>query len=306
MSAIDDCVSAFLSEEVPKGREPTKQEIAIGFSKCREKRARQAMLSLRFKFASNSVISKLSRKKKARSRYASLDTDFRFPDDQTGKYAAYFLLAGDETNGNHWGVTEQSIEKNIQSFVGKPFVVTAKSFHAASIYGDNFLHPNIGHFKDRSPQIVAGLDPENFDDILSFQKQFKVGEISKVIFDDTDHNWKAIIKLSPQFEGQQLPPFCSPALFQDDMSEPDNAMTQWRALHLAGLMDQPAYGSQALFKGTCTDTLGACTKSFVNNTSLLKTEIKLAKKEFQAGIISTDNPQVNVVPIFKKKRKKLS
>jgi len=304
MSSIDECVSNFLSSEVPKGQEPTKQEIAIGFSKCREKRAKEAMISLRLKFASHSITKKLSRKKTSKSKYASLDTDFQFPEDQQGKYAAYFLLAGDETNGNHWGVTEHSIEKNIQSFVGKPFVVTASSYHEASIYGDNFLHPNISHFTKRSPQLVAGLDPENFDDINTFQKQFKIGEISKIVFDDVSKDWKAIIKISPQFEGKTLPPFCSPALFQDDMSEPDDQMTQWRGLHLAGLMDQPAYGSQAIFKGTCNDTLGACTKSFVSNTSLLKTELKLAKKDFEAVIISTDNPQVEKIPIFKKKRKK--
>jgi len=299
--SVEDCVSNFLSKEVPKGREPTKQEIAIGFSKCREKRAKEAMLSLRLKFASMHVTNKLGqKKKKAQTRYASLDTDFVFPDDQVGQYSAYFLLAGDELNGNQWGVTEDSMPKNIQTFVGKPFVISSTDFIINSPYGQEYRHPNITDFQKHKPELVKGLDPDNMEDILTFQKPFAVGDISKIVFNDEVKDWEAIIKHRPKFVGRTFPPFCSPTLRFDN---PDDDIAEvWAGINLTGLMDRPAYGSQSTFKGTCHDTLGKCTKNFFGNTSLLKTELKLARTNI-AALISTDNPAVDVVPIFRKKKK---
>jgi len=303
MSVVDDCVSEFLSKEVPKGREPTKQEIAIGFSKCRENKVKDAMLSLELKFASMHISKKLAKKKKAQTRYAQLDSDFVFPDDEEGQFSAYFLLAGDEINGNEWGVSEQDIPKNIQSFVGNPFVITSTDFFPKSPYGNVFRHPSIYDFIKHKPELVEGLDPENFDDILEFQKPFAVGDISKIVFNDEKKDWEAIIKHRPEFVGRTFPPFCSPTLFMNDPTEPDDAITTFKGVNLTGLTDRPAFGSQSTFKGSCNGTLGSCTKSFFDNTSLLKTEVKLARTNI-AALISTDNPAVEKVPIFRKKKKR--
>ena len=58
-----------------------------------------------------------------------------------GRYAKYWLLNAKQTNGNGWGVSQQSIAKNIHKFVGKPLVVTAKSWVPDSVYGDAYEHP---------------------------------------------------------------------------------------------------------------------------------------------------------------------
>lgn len=214
---------------------------------------------------------------------------------------AYFLLAGDMINGRHWGVQEASIPKNIQSFIGRPFVVTSNDFITDSPYGRDYHHPNISHFIEHSPELVADLDPNDFDDVIDFQKPFRIGQISDVVFDAKDQFWKAVIKKDKVFEGKQFPPFCSPALFQDDMLEADEEMTKWRGVHLAGLMDKPAYGNIALMEGTCNGTLGNCKRSLVGVESLLKTELKLNT----ATILSDDNTIVDKVPIFGKRKKKL-
>ena len=276
MSTLDECVSDFLSKEVSNGREPTKQELAIAFSKCREGRTKDAMLSLRLKFASMNIVNKLAqKKKKAQTKYAQLDTDFVFPDDETGQYSAYFLLAGDELNGNQWGVTENSIPKNIQSFVGRPFVITSNDFITNSIYGKEYRHPNIYDFMKHNPELVEDLDPENLEDILTFQKPFAVGDISKIVFNDKVKDWEAVIKHRPEFVGRTFPPFCSPTLRFDNAD--DDVAEEWEGVNLTGLLDRPAFGSQSTFKGTCHDTLGKCTKDFFGGMSLLKTELKLAK-----------------------------
>jgi len=259
------------------------------------------MLSLRLKFASMSIAKKLTLQKKSQVRYAQLDTDFKFADDEVGQYSAYFLLAGDELNGNQWGVTEDSIPKNIQSFVGKPFVITSNEFISNSIYGNKYRHPNIYDFIKHAPEHVENLDPENLEDILTFQKPFAVGDISKIVFNDEVKDWEAVIKHRPKFVGRTFPPFCSPTIRFDNAD--DDVAEEWEGVNLTGLLDRPAYGSQSTFKGTCHDTLGKCTKSFFGNTSLLKTELKLAKTKM-AAIISTDNPDVEKAPIFTKKKKK--
>lgn len=300
---IDDCVSQFLSKEVPKGREPTKQEIAIGFSKCRENRAKEALLSLQLKFASLHISKVLTKKKKAQTKYAQLDSNFEFPDDEKGQFSAYFLLAGDELNGNDWGVTEDSLPKNIQSFVGKPFVITSTDFITNSPYGNVFRHPNIHDFIKHKPELVEGLDPENLEDILEFQKPFAVGDISKIVFNDQKKDWEAVIKHRPEFVGRVFPPFCSPTLRFDNPE--DDIADDWSGVNLTGLTDRPAFGSQSTFKGSCNGTLGSCTKSFFDNTSLLKTELKLTRTNI-AALISTDNPAVEKVPLFKKRKRNQS
>jgi len=297
--SIESCVSEFLSKEVPKGREPTKQEIAIGFSKCRENRTKEALLSLQLKFASLHISKVLTKKKKAQTKYAQLDTNFEFPDDEKGQFSAYFLLAGDEINGNQWGVTEDSLPKNIQTFVGKPFVITSTDFFPKSPYGKEYRHPNITDFQKRKPELVEGLDPENLEDVLQFQKPFAVGDISKIVFNDEKKDWEAVIKHRPEFVGRTFPPFCSPTLRFDNPE--DDIAEDWTGINLTGLTDRPAFGSQSTNKGTCHDTLGKCTNNFFGTTSLLKTELKLANTKF-AALISTDNPTVEKVPVFKKRK----
>jgi hypothetical protein len=89
---------------------------------------------------------------------------------QEGKYAKYWLLNAKQTNGNGWGVSPVSIAKNINKFIGRPFVVTAKQWIPESEYGEQFEHPY--------------LPTNNIDNIISHQEKFRVGSIVDVVEKD--------------------------------------------------------------------------------------------------------------------------
>lgn len=231
---------------------------------------------------------------------ASLDESYDFPKEES-KYHAYFLIKGKEINGNDWGVPDDSIDKNIQTFEGKPFLITASEFIENSPYKTKWMHPNISHFKNYMPDLVKGMDPENIKDVLTFQDNWKVGDIVKVLYDEADDYWKAIVKPLPEYEDREFPPFTSPGIFKDNVYENDSSITGWQGVHLAGLKDRPAYGSQAIYEGSCTGTIGTCTKSFSDPKSLFETELKLTRGKI-SSMQSTDNPSVNVVPVLGKKK----
>jgi len=162
------------------------------------------------------------------------------------------------------------------------------------------MHPNISHFKNFRPEIISGLNPDNYNDVLKFQNTWRVGDVVKVLYDDTDDSWKSLIKPLPEFEENQFPPFCSCAIFQDDMSEDPGKITKWRGIHLAGLMDKPAFGDQSIHQGTCNNTLHKCELEFSTPKSILETQFKISNAKL-AAMVSTDNDIVDVVEIFKNK-----
>ena len=55
------------------------------------------------------------------------------------KYFIKFFLLDATLNLNSWGVTQQSLEKNLQSFIGNPFVLTPEFNHPNAIDGDDLL-----------------------------------------------------------------------------------------------------------------------------------------------------------------------
>ena len=165
----------------------------------------------------------------------------------TGKYAKYWLLNAKQTNGNGWGVSQQSIAKNIHKFVGKPLVVTAKSWIPDSEYGDAYEHPY--------------LPTNDISKVFDHQEKFRVGSIVDII--EKDGDYFANIELNQKFAHMVMPPFCSPAIFQNNPSEPEGQIEDWEALHLAALHEDPAYGSRiALLRGTCVGTKDQCTVQF--------------------------------------------
>ena len=163
------------------------------------------------------------------------------------KYWKYWLLNAKQTNGNGWGVSSDSIDKNISRFIGKPFCVTAKQWFPESEY-ETYEHPY--------------LPTNNLDIIFSHQAKYSVGDIVDVIKDNHD-DYYAMIKPHSKFANNSPPAFCSPAIFQLDPHEPENKISKWEALHLAGLDRDPAYGAQiALLKGTCIGTANECKVQF--------------------------------------------
>jgi len=249
-----------------------------------------ALQSIKIKLASMKIPIK--------NRYltASLDTDFIPDPEKQGKFASYFLLKGDEINGREWGVTSGSIPENIATFIGRPLIATGDKFIKDSPYGMNFVHPSISHFQSRAPELVAGLNPMNIDDILTFQDRFRIGTIDDVFFNQDKQLWNASVKLAEGVEQSDLPPFVSPALYQLDMAEHEGSLTKWTGLHLAALDQRPAYGNIALLNGTCTGTSGQCKTQFAGTTDVLKSDVMRI-----AAQLSTENRDVDKVKIFKKR-----
>jgi len=178
-------------------------------------------------------------------RYAKAEVH-DIPAVKSGKYLKYFLLTAKNVNGNGWGVSPKTLEANIKKFRGKPFVVTAKSWIPDSDY-DDYVHPHI--------------PTNNLSAIYAHQEKYRVGSIVDV-FKEND-NWYAQVEIKPKFAHMETLPFCSPAIFQVNPHEPENAISQWEGLHLAGLDKDPAYGPMiAMLKGTCIGTPDECKLQF--------------------------------------------
>jgi len=289
----EECVQRLLSKKLGPGEKATDQDLAIVHSECREKQASMSLQNLKVKLAT----AKISAVLKQPFLTASLDNSFVPDPEKQGHFASYFLLKGDEINGREWGVTSPSIPANIQTFIGMPLVATSEKFVKDSPYGVQFLHPSITHFMQKEPQLVAGLNPMNMNDILQFQDRFKIGTIDDVFFNSDKNLWNASVKLADGVEHSDLPPFCSPALYQLDMTEPEGNITKWTGLHLAALDQRPAYGSIALLNGTCHGTGTECKTQFAGNTDSLKSDVmKIAAQ------LSTENRNVDKVVIAKRKK----
>lgn len=208
--------------------------------------------------------------------YAKLDPAYHVEDEQ-GVHDSYFLISGEETNLNGWGVVGSSIPKNIQTSIGLPFVITSTDFIPNSYYKEAYMHPNMNHFKKNLPHLVEGLDPDIYEDNLKFQIPYKVATIEKVLFNKELDLWQTMILREPQFATHPFPPFCSIAIFQDDKTEPEDKMTKWRVVHHCGLTESPAYGDQAIYNGRCNGTLASCTFQFADAKTQADTDLALAK-----------------------------
>ena len=202
---------------------------------------------------------------------------------QSGKFAKYWLLNAKETNGNGWGIAAHTAKENMKKFIGRPLVVTAKSWHGASEYGEEYEHPY--------------LPTNDISAILRHQDKFRVGSIVDV-FEDKNGDWFANIEMLPKFANRTLPPFCSPAIYQLDAKENEGQISKWEALHLAALNENPAYGARiALLKGTCIGTGNECQVQFksaklegkVICTKKLKGRVANLKKKQKLALDLTEN-----------------
>ena len=205
--------------------------------------------------------------------------------EQSGKYAKYWLLNAKDTNGNGWGIAAHTAKDNMKKFIGRPLVVTASSWHGASEYGDEYEHPY--------------LPTNDINSILNHQEKFRVGSIVDVV-EDSHGDWYANVEMLPKFASSRLPPFCSPAIYQLDASEAEGQISKWEALHLAALTENPAYGARiALLKGTCVGTGSEC-----------KVQFKVAKQEATTVCskkkqkISKEDPTEKVIREVKDPEKK--
>lgn len=192
--------------------------------------------------------------------------------EQSGKYAKYWLLNAKETNGNGWGIAAHTAKENMKKFIGRPLVVTAQSWHGASEYGEEYEHPY--------------LPTNDINAILNHQEKFRVGSIVDV-FEDKQGDWFASVEMLPKFASSRLPPFCSPAIYQLDAAEAEGQISKWEALHLAALTENPAYGARiALLKGTCVGTDNECKVQFksAKQESGIECPVKEKQKKVKSKI----------------------
>ena len=164
------------------------------------------------------------------------------------KFAKIWLLNAQDINGNGWGVAQSTLDHNIKNFIGKPFVVTAQDFlEKPSPYGDQYVHPS--------------LPTSSINANLTHQENFRVGNIVDIMKNGPEYY--AQIEILPKYHDKTLPPFCSPALFQVDLTEDPHNISKWEALHLAGLTERPAFGARvAILKGTCVGSQNECKVQF--------------------------------------------
>lgn len=247
------------------------------------------------------ILADHSENKTAHTRFASMLQD-------TEEFTSYFLIKGDKVNGREWGVPEESIPKHIHTFKNMPFVVTSNEFITDSFYGKVWDHPNI------EDAVRAGILPENTDIndlnlVKRFQNKFRVGSMQEVF--KKEDVWLTMVKKDEPFKTKRFPPFCSPAVFKNNHGEPDDNITDWTGLHLAGLQERPAYGNIALYKGACSGDHDSCLAQFKAASMKKITPCELAKQNTMnrlklAVLLSQTNIEVQRQNLQNKKCDSLS
>lgn len=158
--------------------------------------------------------------------------------NERGKFFVKAFLIDASVNLNQWAVTEESIPRNINTFMGRPLVLTK-----------DFDHP--------------GTDQDTLKHWERFQEDFRVGNIIHI---EPKHNsatgstaYYAVIEitdpaLKDSLQNNNVPHYVSPAIAQpvQTANVPAEAISEWTGIHLA-LVDSPAYGVR---KATITDMCG--------------------------------------------------
>jgi len=168
-------------------------------------------------------------------------------------------------NANNWGVSPTSLDKNIQSAVGKPVVVYRKNpnnpFHTkqAGLY----VHPT----PEEASAELGRLTAEQY---YNWQEKFAIGRVRAVdkrppkgyawTLEITDPEVKNILKSDTYRKG--IPGWTSPQIISNTHlypEEKDSAISEhWSIAHVA-LVDVPAYGyDQAGLRGKCLGVEKEC------------------------------------------------
>lgn len=189
-------------------------------------------------------------------------------------------------NGNHWGVTPASIDRNIHSAINKPVVVYRKSptnpFHTRQ--AGNFVHPTpeeaeseIGHYPKAS-------------EYFQWQEKYSIGRVRNVdkrpkgyafTLEITDPEVKGVLKS----DVNNVPGYTSPQIMFRGM---DNNLSQtyedWIISHIA-LVDVPAYGKeQAGLRAKC---FGAEKECKITTRSASQENLGFCVKQATVDLVQT-------------------
>ena len=182
------------------------------------------------------------------------------------KYFIKFFLLDASLNLNRWGVTEKALRSHLNSFIGKPFVLTP-----------NFDHPTA----------------ESGDDLMVQQEKYRVGDIIQVGIEQRSGKAWGLAEIKDKKAAEILKRgdvnFVSPSIVFDHIHEEYNdgasIITAFEAAHVAAVKD-PAYGvDKAEIKGKCAGGSHTCLAQLSRvQASRSKcgrfTTIKAGKKEF--------------------------
>ena len=159
-------------------------------------------------------------------------------EDQDKFFIKFFLL--DATlNLNRWGVTSRSLKEGLDSFLGKPFVLTA-----------DYDHPNA----------------TDGDDLLVQQEKYRVGNIIMVGIEERSGKAYGVAEITNKEAIDILKNgdvnFVSPSIVFNSANEYDvdgNAVIEsWEGAHVAGVAE-PAYTiEKAQIKGRCSGDKETC------------------------------------------------
>jgi len=176
---------------------------------------------------------KKSSTRKAKRIYKNAQVE---PFESNGRFFVKAFLLDTSLNQNNWGVSPQTLDANITSYVGKPLVLTEK-----------FDHPDSG-------------DP-NLDHALLYQELYRIGSVTDVVKNGTRYD--AVCEITDPYAIDawrmgEIPLYVSPQLYKQDASESDRSISKWQGTHLA-LVKDPAFGVKvATFGGSCTGDPDTC------------------------------------------------
>ena len=155
------------------------------------------------------------------------------------KYFVKFFLLDASLNLNKWGVTKTALLKNLDTFIGKPFIVT-----------EDYGHPNA----------ASG------DDLLTIQERFRVGDIISVGWDQEKQTAYGVAKINKTWAKEAIQNgdvnFVSPSIVfgtDDEVQRNGEAIIiNFEGAHVAAV-SEPAYGVlKAQIKGKCSGSENSC------------------------------------------------
>ena len=161
----------------------------------------------------------------------NLDNDKVSTFTDNGRLYLKAFLLDSSVNINEWGVTPASLKRNINTFIGKPLVLTEDYSHPVPAQADSLNH------------------------WLSYQEDYRIGTIVDVV--PKDSVYYALIEITDPdakkaIEGGAIPNYVSPAIAQTLDGSPAEAMKEWTGVHLA-IVDEPAF---TVKKATITASCG--------------------------------------------------
>jgi len=155
------------------------------------------------------------------------------------KFFIKFFLLNASVNQNDWKITQDAINRNIETFRGKPFIIMP-----------NFSHPH----------------PEDPEDMFKEQEPYRKGTIVDVGIDDKSKKAWGIAEITDEEAQRQISNgdvrFVSPSVLASrrDVIEQNgsNILNNFEGAHVAGVKD-PAFGKfDAQIKGTCYGSSHEC------------------------------------------------